>query len=100
THSFSQSSIFPPSPPSEPAPIHAKILENEYSGLPPVPKSEEPTKVLPVDINSADSHVPRDERMVRLTGNHPYNVEAPLPVLMEKGLSISSIFIGYCLTWL
>ena len=29
--------------------------------------------------------MPRHEKMVRLTGRHPFNVEAPLPVLWDRG---------------
>lgn len=35
------------------------------------------------DANNADSWVPRDPRLNRLTGIHPFNCEAPLSVLRE-----------------
>ena len=31
------------------------------------------------------AQVPRHEKMVRLTGRHPFNVEAPLPELWKRG---------------
>lgn len=51
--------------------------------LPPPPK---PTQsVLPVDLKTPDSHVERDPRLIRLTGAHPFNVEAPLTDLWDEG---------------
>jgi len=35
------------------------------------------------DANNVDKWVPRDERLCRLTGIHPFNCEAPLSVLRE-----------------
>merc|ERR1719230_1160286 len=35
------------------------------------------------DANNPDKWVPRDERLCRLTGIHPFNCEAPLSVLRE-----------------
>ena len=52
--------------------------------LPPV--SVMPTEILPVDANSPDSHVPRDPRLIRLTGSHPLNCEPPLTELFEAGM--------------
>jgi len=36
------------------------------------------------DANNPDKWVPRDERLCRLTGIHPFNCEAPLSVLRES----------------
>ncbi|ORY78545.1 nitrate reductase [Protomyces lactucae-debilis] len=44
-----------------------------------------PTKVAEVDLKTNDKHVCRDERMIRLTGNHPFNSEAPLSTLFDEG---------------
>ena len=61
--------------------IHSKI-ESEI----PIPsKSGFPTEILPLDADSPDRHVPRDPRMIRLTGHHPFNSEAPLTDLYEAG---------------
>lgn len=52
--------------------------------LPPVSKL--PTKILDVDKKTPDNHVPRDPRLIRLTGAHPFNVEPPLTTLFNQGL--------------
>jgi len=49
------------------------------------PTSVVPTKTLDVDKPTPDSHVPRDSRLIRLTGVHPFNVEAPLSDLYNEG---------------
>jgi nitrate reductase (NAD(P)H) len=53
------------------------------------PPSTEPTRVLDVDKATPDAHVPRDERLIRLTGVHPFNVEAPLTALFKEGFLTS-----------
>ena len=40
---------------------------------------------LQIDKATPDYHVRRDERMIRLTGIHPFNSEAPLDVLRDQG---------------
>lgn len=40
---------------------------------------------LPVDVKTKDKHVKRDERLIRLTGSHPFNCEAPLSLLFDQG---------------
>ncbi|CAF4088841.1 unnamed protein product, partial [Adineta steineri] len=42
------------------------------------------TEVLECNKNTADSHVPRDSRLIRLTGIHPFNYEAPLSALYDS----------------
>ena len=37
------------------------------------------------DANNSDSWVPRNPRMNRLTGIHPFNSEAPLSMLRDHG---------------
>ncbi|KAF2658179.1 nitrate reductase [Lophiostoma macrostomum CBS 122681] len=53
------------------------------------PPSTVPAKVLDVDRPTPDSHVPRDPRLIRLTGVHPFNVEAPLTDLFNEGFLTS-----------
>jgi len=53
------------------------------------PPSTVPEKVLDIDGPTPDSHVPRDPRLIRLTGVHPFNVEAPLPALFNEGFLTS-----------
>ncbi|KAI0135978.1 hypothetical protein F4776DRAFT_663826 [Hypoxylon sp. NC0597] len=49
------------------------------------PKSKPDNRVLVEDIKTPDSHVIRDPRLIRLTGIHPFNVEAPLSDLFNEG---------------
>ncbi|PHH81994.1 hypothetical protein CDD83_3393 [Cordyceps sp. RAO-2017] len=55
----------------------------------PQPPHPGPKSVLPVDQKTPDSHVERDERLVRLTGSHPFNAEAPLNELYDEGFITS-----------
>ena len=61
------------------------------------PVSLAPTTILPVDANSPDKHVPRDSRLIRLTGNHPFNSEAPLTDLFEAGIVVNRavLMVGF-----
>ncbi|KAI1176934.1 nitrate reductase [Nemania sp. FL0916] len=49
------------------------------------PKNRPGNAVLSEDLNTPDSHVVRDPRLIRLTGTHPFNVEAPLSDLYDEG---------------
>jgi hypothetical protein len=63
--------------------------EEEADGsmdIPLPPPSTNPTEVLDIDAKTPDFHVSRDPRMVRLTGVHPFNVEAPLSTLFDQGM--------------
>ena len=60
-------------------------IPKSYS-LPPRSKQK---KVLPEDVKTPDSHVPRDPRLIRLTGVHPFNVEPPLSDLYNEGFLTS-----------
>jgi nitrate reductase (NAD(P)H) len=53
--------------------------------IPLPPPSKEPSEILSIDKATPDSHVPRDPRLIRLTGVHPFNVEAPLTPLFKEG---------------
>lgn len=55
--------------------------------LPLPPPSKQPTEILSVDKGTPDHHVPRDSRLIRLTGVHPFNVEPPLTALYNEGIS-------------
>nr|AEO00942.1 nitrate reductase [Colletotrichum lindemuthianum] len=50
-----------------------------------LPPNSKANRVLPEDLRTPDSHVPRDSRLIRLTGVHPFNVEAPLSELYNEG---------------
>ena len=80
--------IFPPSPPLTDKwdSDSSSISSDEDGGSIPLPLvSIIPKEILPVDLNSPDKHVARDPRLIRLTGNHPFNSEAPLTELFDAG---------------
>ncbi|RFU72701.1 nitrate reductase [Trichoderma arundinaceum] len=52
--------------------------------LPTIPKTE-PIEPLSTDNQTPDHWIARDSRMIRLTGKHPCNVEAPLSTLFKAG---------------
>lgn len=85
---------FPISPPQteynlDPSSRRASASEDvDIDLLPPLTRI--PNHVLHEDRNTPDSHVPRDARLVRLTGNHPFNAEAPLSELFTEGFLTSS----------
>ncbi|KAL2824915.1 hypothetical protein BDW59DRAFT_80905 [Aspergillus cavernicola] len=71
-----------------------KVKEQEISSLdiadiPLPPPSKGPSEILKIDQGTPDSHVPRDPRLIRLTGVHPFNVEAPLTPLFKEGFLTS-----------
>ncbi|KAF1965389.1 hypothetical protein BU23DRAFT_25378 [Bimuria novae-zelandiae CBS 107.79] len=57
--------------------------------VPLPPPSARPTQVLDVDKPTPDAHVARDPRLLRLTGVHPFNCEAPLTDLFKEGFLTS-----------
>ncbi|KAF2762165.1 hypothetical protein EJ05DRAFT_199535 [Pseudovirgaria hyperparasitica] len=85
----------PPSPPateagersrrSTPEPVEVPLDEYDF----PLPPPTTLPSVLDVDLKTPDSHVPRDPRLIRLTGVHPFNVEAPLSDLYNEGFLTS-----------
>lgn len=89
----------PPSPPStakhsehsseagdvSPSAIPKTSLLKNYA-LPPINGVK---SVLPEDLKTPDSHVPRDPRLIRLTGVHPFNCEPPLTDLYNEGFLTS-----------
>lgn len=60
-------------------------LQPNLPDIPLPPPSKNLTEVLSVDKDTPDSHVPRDPRLIRLTGVHPFNVEPPLTDLFNEG---------------
>ncbi|THH09687.1 hypothetical protein EW146_g8611 [Bondarzewia mesenterica] len=68
------------------------VLPANYPKMP-----EEHLKVPPVvdkqDEGTPDGWLKRDERLIRLTGKHPFNCEAPLKMLFDAGfLTPTSLF--------
>jgi len=55
----------------------------------PVPldsvEKSHPTEIDKRDVGTPDEWIPRHPDLVRLTGRHPFNVEPPLPKLMQQG---------------
>ncbi|SPO06985.1 probable nitrate reductase [Cephalotrichum gorgonifer] len=63
-------------------------------GIPlPASRPRLPT-VLEKDSGTPDDHVPRDGRLIRLTGVHPFNAEAPLTPLYQEGF-LTSVDLFY-----
>lgn len=60
-------------------------MSKQTSQFPLPLKSVRPNKVLDVDEKTPDAHVLRDSRLIRLTGAHPFNCEAPLSLLYDSG---------------
>lgn len=89
----------PPTPPSESICGDDGLLSNDQSvrhasvfqehSFPLPPRSTPPVEVLELDSKTPDAHVPRDARLIRLTGVHPFNVEAPLTDLFKEGFLTS-----------
>lgn len=82
---------FPPTPPEtivdgeDTKSVESISDRQEQLDFPLPPASTAPTEVLKVDKSTPDSHVARDPRLIRLTGVHPFNCEAPLTELFNEG---------------
>ncbi|KIM37539.1 hypothetical protein M413DRAFT_13248 [Hebeloma cylindrosporum] len=62
-------------------------------GLPPIPDKEANSEIDPRDSGGPDGWIPRDSRLVRLTGKHPFNAEANLRDLYAQGfITPSNLF--------
>ncbi|KAJ6120699.1 Eukaryotic molybdopterin oxidoreductase [Penicillium sp. IBT 18751x] len=61
----------------------------EEPNVPLPPPSISPTGILDLDKGTPDCHVPRDPRLIRLTGVHPFNTEPPLTALYQEGFLTS-----------
>ena len=62
-----------------------ETLVPDLPDIPLPPLSKAPSAILQIDKDTPDGHVPRDPRLIRLTGVHPFNVEAPLTELFNDG---------------
>lgn len=80
----------PPSPPRS-----DKSDDDVEDCIPLPPLSINPKKVLDIDVGTPDAHVPRDPRLIRLTGVHPFNVEAPLSALFDSGMNLCLSLVLY-----
>ena len=81
----------PPTPPQSDESSSDRSLHSEDAevDIPLPPPTKPPTEVLEIDKKTPDAHVPRDPRLIRLTGTHPFNVEAPLQALFNEGFLTS-----------
>jgi nitrate reductase (NAD(P)H) len=90
THAASTSIQLPPTPPETVVGDDNKSTTSSSDPdftLPP--PTSIPSQVLDVDKVTPDAHVARDPRLIRLTGVHPFNVEAPLTDLYKEGFLTS-----------
>ena len=79
----------PPTPPSSEDNASTTSTQSEEVDIPLPPPMRIPVQVLDQDKKTPDAHVPRDPRLIRLTGVHPFNVEAPLSALFNEGFLTS-----------
>lgn len=90
SHAASKSIQLPPTPPEtvigDDSKSTTSTSELDFALPPP---TSIPTQTLDVDKPTPDAHVPRDPRLIRLTGVHPFNVEAPLTDLFNEGFLTS-----------
>lgn len=88
-----QPSTLPPTPPESLDTSSEKSSRSASSQieteLPLPPTTSIPTQILDADAKTPDNWLPRDPRLIRLTGNHPFNVEAPLSDLYDQGFLTS-----------
>ncbi|QRV99692.1 nitrate reductase [Ceratobasidium sp. AG-Ba] len=79
----SSESTLPSSPASS---IHYEVLKGKFPApFPSLPHSIAPAEVSSQDKQTPDNWVKRDDRLVRLTGKHPFNCEAKLGDLFAAG---------------
>ena len=76
-------------PPSPPQTEEDRSEPSEEVAIPLPPPTKIPHRVLDIDQKTPDAHVPRDPRLIRLTGVHPFNVEPPLSALFNEGFLTS-----------
>lgn len=75
----------PITPPDTEANSDASSNTDTETILYTLPPPSKECQVLDEDKKTPDSHVPRDARLIRLTGVHPFNVEPPLSDLFNDG---------------
>ncbi|KAJ8505637.1 hypothetical protein OPV22_006523 [Ensete ventricosum] len=75
-------SCWPLQPSVEVAATLCPFSQAEYGGS---HLEVEPSIHEPRDENTADSWIERNQSLIRLTGKHPFNCEAPLARLMHHG---------------
>jgi nitrate reductase (NAD(P)H) len=81
--------VLPPTPPATDDSFSENSVVEVSSDIPLPPPTTIPSEVLDIDKSTPDCLVPRDPRLIRLTGVHPFNVEAPLSALFDEGFLTS-----------
>ncbi|KAF4551949.1 Nitrate reductase-like protein [Elsinoe fawcettii] len=76
-------------PPTPPESIHSDGEKMSPADFPMPAPRKPPTEVIEIDKKTPDGWLPRDPRLIRLTGVHPFNVEAPLTELFNEGFLTS-----------
>ncbi|CCH42867.1 nitrate reductase (NADPH) [Wickerhamomyces ciferrii] len=84
-----ESSIFSDASSSHVSESDVETLDQILGKL-PIRLDTKKTKVLDIDLQTKDNKVARDPRLLRLTGSHPFNCEAPLTDLFNDGFITSS----------
>ncbi|KAF2768282.1 nitrate reductase [Teratosphaeria nubilosa] len=80
----------PPTPPESDSDKDSESgCGDENVDIPLPPPSSVPNEVIEIDKKTPDGWLPRDPRLIRLTGVHPFNVEAPLSDLYNEGFLTS-----------
>ncbi|KAK1809319.1 hypothetical protein LTR12_016320 [Friedmanniomyces endolithicus] len=85
----------PPTPPDSDTNSDTEKCETDDAlryvdaDVPLPPPTHEPTEVLEPDKKTPDNWLPRDPRLIRLTGVHPFNTEPPLSDLYNEGFLTS-----------
>jgi len=74
--------------------MHSTNTDLTRSGEVFLPKDHLHLSVDPQDVDTPDYWVPRDPKLIRLTGRHPFNCEPPLHSLYDQGF-ISPISLHY-----
>ncbi|KAK4974097.1 hypothetical protein LTR28_010458 [Elasticomyces elasticus] len=73
-------------PPTPPETENGDVVEDKLDATDyPLPPPTTLPGVLDIDKKTPDQWVPRDSRLIRLTGVHPFNCEAPLSDLYNEG---------------
>ncbi|CCM02700.1 uncharacterized protein FIBRA_04806 [Fibroporia radiculosa] len=83
----------PPSPYSSNSSLDGELQQSEDreedrtlpESFPPVPADKTPNKPADSDLQTPDKWVHRNPDLIRLTGKHPFNAEAPLSQLFDAG---------------
>ncbi|TKA24887.1 Nitrate reductase [NADPH] [Salinomyces thailandicus] len=88
THLRRVSVDLPPTPPDSDQNSETNS-KSDPADYPLPPPSVPPTDVVEIDKKTPDGWLPRDERLIRLTGVHPFNCEAPLSDLYNEGFLTS-----------